>query len=141
MITAENAVRLKCRILAEGANGPNDAGCRRHPGSRRDEVFIIPDILCNSGGVIVSYFDGCRHKRLFWTEAEVNKRLETLLDGAFAQVQARAAGAKRCPTAPPPWPSVWRRCGPESAYGDFSRRRELPGRQFLPIIAGCSLYR
>jgi glutamate dehydrogenase (NAD(P)+) len=92
VITAENAGRLKCRILAEGANGPTTPDADEILDQRRDEMILIPDILCNSGGVIVSYFEWVQDlQRLFWTEAEVNKRLESLLDGAFAQVQARAA--------------------------------------------------
>ena len=91
VITAENAPRLKCRILAEGANGPTTPDADALLDERRDEVFVIPDILCNSGGVIVSYFEWVQDlQRLFWTEAEVNKRLEQLLDGAFAQVRTRA---------------------------------------------------
>ncbi len=92
VITAENAPRLQCRILAEGANGPTTPEADSLLDQRRQEVFVIPDILCNSGGVIVSYFEWVQDlQRLFWTEAEVNNRLEHLLDGAFAQVQARAA--------------------------------------------------
>ena len=92
VITAENAARLKCRILAEGANGPTTPDADAILDQRRDELFVIPDILCNSGGVIVSYFEWVQDlQRLFWTEAEVNNRLEHLLDGAYAQVQARAS--------------------------------------------------
>ncbi len=88
VITAENAGRLRCRILAEGANGPVTPDADELLDQRRDEVFIIPDILCNSGGVIVSYFEWVQDlQRLFWTESEVNDRLERLLDGAFAQVR------------------------------------------------------
>ena len=88
VITAENAGRLRCRILAEGANGPVTPDADELLDQRRDEVFIIPDILCNSGGVIVSYFEWVQDlQRLFWTESEVNNRLERLLDGAFAQVR------------------------------------------------------
>ena len=91
VITAENAGRLRCRILAEGANGPVTPDADEVLDARREEVFIIPDILCNSGGVIVSYFEWVQDlQRLFWAEAEVNTRLEHLLDGAFTQVRARA---------------------------------------------------
>ncbi len=92
VITAENAGRLKCRILAEGANGPTTPDADAVLDERRGELFVIPDILCNSGGVIVSYFEWVQDlQRLFWTESEVNRRLEQLLDGAFEQVQRRAA--------------------------------------------------
>ncbi len=87
VIDETNAGLLRCRILAEGANGPTtplaDEVLDRHDG----EVFLIPDILCNSGGVIVSYFEWVQDlQRLFWTETEVNDRLERILDQAFAQV-------------------------------------------------------
>ena len=91
VITAQNAPRLRCRILAEGANGPTTPDADAILDQRRDELFLVPDILCNSGGVIVSYFEWVQDlQRLFWTEAEVNDRLEHLLDGAFAQVRSRA---------------------------------------------------
>ena len=91
VITAANAPRLHCRILAEGANGPVTPDADEVLDQRRDEVFVIPDILCNSGGVIVSYFEWVQDlQRLFWTEAEVNNRLEHLLDNAFSQVRAQA---------------------------------------------------
>ena len=92
VITAENAGRLQCRILAEGANGPTTPEADRILDERREEVFVIPDILCNSGGVIVSYFEWVQDlAQLFWTEPEVNGRLEQLLDGAFSRVMARSA--------------------------------------------------
>ncbi|MCQ8278375.1 Glu/Leu/Phe/Val dehydrogenase [Acetobacteraceae bacterium KSS8] len=92
VITAENAGRLRCRILAEGANGPTTPDADLLLDQRRDEIFVIPDILCNSGGVIVSYFEWVQDlQRLFWTETEVNNRLEQLLDSAFEQVQQRAS--------------------------------------------------
>ena len=95
VITAENAGRLKCRILAEGANGPVTPDADLVLDERRDEVFLIPDILCNSGGVIVSYFEWVQDlQRLFWTEIEVNNRLESLLDRAFNQVRTRAVVQK-----------------------------------------------
>lgn len=95
VITAENAGRLRCRILAEGANGPTTPDADAVLAQRGDEVFVIPDILCNSGGVIVSYFEWVQDlQRLFWSEDEVNGRLEHLLDGAFAQVTRRAAAER-----------------------------------------------
>ena len=91
VITAANAGRLRCRILAEGANGPVTPDADEILDQRRGEVFVIPDILCNSGGVIVSYFEWVQDlQRLFWSESEVNDRLERLLEGAFNQVIRRA---------------------------------------------------
>ena len=95
VITAANAGELKCRILAEGANGPTTPDADAILDQRRGEVFVIPDILCNSGGVIVSYFEWVQDlQRLFWSESEVHARLERLLDGAFDQVMRRAKAAK-----------------------------------------------
>lgn len=97
VITAENAGKLRCRILAEGANGPTTPDADRVLAERGDEVFVIPDILCNAGGVIVSYFEWVQDlQHLFWSEVEVNDRLERLLEGAFLQVTRRAA-AERVP--------------------------------------------
>ena len=84
-ITAENAGRIRCRIVAEGANGPTtpeaDAILAQRP-----EIMVIPDILCNSGGVIVSYFEWVQDlQSFFWTETEVADRLFRLLESAFVQ--------------------------------------------------------
>jgi glutamate dehydrogenase (NAD(P)+) len=95
VITAENAGRLRCRILAEGANGPTTPEADAILDRRHNEVFVIPDILCNSGGVIVSYFEWVQDlQHLFWSETEVNERLEHLLEGAFEQVTRRAAAER-----------------------------------------------
>jgi len=94
VITADNAGRLRCRILAEGANGPTTPDADAALDQLRGEVFVIPDILCNAGGVIVSYFEWVQDiQRLFWSEAEVNDRLERLLEAAFTQVTRRTAAA------------------------------------------------
>ena len=84
-ITEKNAAQLQCRILAEGANGPTtpeaDAIIAQRP-----EIFVIPDILCNSGGVIVSYFEWVQDlQSFFWSEGEIMDKLYRILEGAFSQ--------------------------------------------------------
>jgi glutamate dehydrogenase (NAD(P)+) len=85
------AENLKCRILAEGANGPTTPDADLVLDKRRDEIFVIPDILCNSGGVVVSYFEWVQDlQQLFWEEEEVMRREYHILDRAFEQMIARA---------------------------------------------------
>jgi glutamate dehydrogenase (NAD(P)+) len=85
-ITAENAGQVKCRILAEAANGPTTPEADQVL-AQRPEVLIIPDILCNVGGVVVSYFEWVQDlQSFFWSETEVADRLFRVLEPAFAQV-------------------------------------------------------
>ena len=85
-ITAENAPHLKCKVLAEGANGPTTPEADKVIDARGD-IFLIPDILCNAGGVTVSYFEWVQNLQRFqWTEREVLTKLETMLETAFARV-------------------------------------------------------
>ncbi|MCW5557864.1 MAG: Glu/Leu/Phe/Val dehydrogenase, partial [Verrucomicrobiae bacterium] len=82
-ITEANAARLRCRILAEGANGPTTPEADAILEARGD-VFVVPDILCNAGGVVVSYFEWVQGlQSFFWTEGEVMDRLFRILEGAF----------------------------------------------------------
>jgi glutamate dehydrogenase (NAD(P)+) len=91
VIDADVAKRLRCRILAEGANGPTTPEADVVLDQRRDEIFVIPDILCNSGGVVVSYFEWVQDlQQLFWEESEVTQREYQILDRAFDQMIARA---------------------------------------------------
>ena len=84
-ITGENAGRLKCRILAEGANGPTTLEADEI--LQQKETFVIPDVLANAGGVIVSYFEWVQDlQNFFWTEDEVNKKLRDILVRAFHEV-------------------------------------------------------
>ena len=84
-ITKENADRLQCRILAEGANGPTTL--EADAVLKEKGVFLIPDILANAGGVVVSYFEWVQDlQNFFWTEQEVNQKLRDILVRAFREV-------------------------------------------------------
>ena len=88
-ITAANAGRVRARILAEGANGPVDPSA--DPILHQLGVTVIPDILCNAGGVIVSYFEWAQNRSaLAWTVDEVNERLRRQILTAAEAVWQRA---------------------------------------------------
>jgi glutamate dehydrogenase/leucine dehydrogenase len=89
LINEGNAGSMRCRLLIEGANSPttpaadeilHDAG-----------VLVVPDVLANAGGVVVSYFEWVQNLQHFrWEEAEVNKRLGTIMGDAYREVTERA---------------------------------------------------
>lgn len=84
-IRADNAASIKARIIVEGANGPTTAEADKilHDNGR----FVVPDILANAGGVIVSYFEWVQGlQSFFWCEEEVNSRLQDIMDNAFREV-------------------------------------------------------
>jgi glutamate dehydrogenase (NAD(P)+) len=84
-ITTENAHRVDCKILCEGANGPVTS--HADPILEAKDIFIIPDILGNAGGVTVSYFEWVQDRQgFFWRESEVNERLQDVMDQSFDQV-------------------------------------------------------
>ncbi|MEQ8982163.1 MAG: Glu/Leu/Phe/Val dehydrogenase, partial [Deltaproteobacteria bacterium] len=86
VIDAEIAKKLKCRIVAEGANGPVTSEGNKILKERQDEIFVVPDILANAGGVIVSYFEWVQGlQSFFWTRKEINQRLFRILSEAFAE--------------------------------------------------------
>lgn len=92
-ITSENAHRVECRILCEGANGPTTA--QADSILENKGVFVIPDILANAGGVTVSYFEWVQDRQgFFWREAEVNERLQDVMEESF-DVVARYAEAHK----------------------------------------------
>ena len=89
VITAKNAASIKARIVAEGANGPTTPDGDRI--MYRNGITVIPDILCNAGGVTVSYFEWVQDRLgYFWSEADVNNRLEEHMVRAFNDVAAVA---------------------------------------------------
>jgi len=93
-ITEENAGKLRCRILAEAANGPTTPLADEILDQRGD-IFIIPDVLCNAGGVVVSYFEWVQDlQSFFWSEQEVVDKLFRILEGAFVQVTQQAKRGK-----------------------------------------------
>jgi len=89
VITAENANQIKAKVVVEGANGPTtpDADVIL----RSNGVTVVPDVLANAGGVTVSYFEWVQGlQSFFWTENEVNNRLEQILIRAYQQVHRAA---------------------------------------------------
>jgi glutamate dehydrogenase (NAD(P)+) len=84
-ITSKNANRIKCKILAEGANGPTTAVADDILADKR--VFVIPDILANAGGVTTSYFEWVQDRQgYFWKESVVNEQLGDIMKTAFRDV-------------------------------------------------------
>jgi glutamate dehydrogenase (NAD(P)+) len=88
-ITAENAGRIKCKLLAEGANGPTTLEADDVLSERG--VFVLPDILANAGGVTVSYFEWVQDTQNYtWTLAQINERLHEIMTGAFRRSLQRS---------------------------------------------------
>jgi len=88
-ITLANASSIQARIVAEAANGPTTPGADRV--LHKNGITVLPDILANAGGVTVSYFEWVQGLyAYFWTEAEVNKRLESVMVKAFQEVLQRS---------------------------------------------------
>ena len=89
VITSRNAGDLHCRILCEGANGPTTIVADEILAAKG--IFILPDILANAGGVTASYFEWVQDRMgYFWTEAEVNQRLDRIMTDSFRDVIAYA---------------------------------------------------
>ena len=84
-ITSRNAAKIRCKILAEGANGPTTAAADEILASNK--VFVIPDILCNAGGVTTSYFEWVQDRQgYFWKESVVNEQLSDIMISSFNDV-------------------------------------------------------
>ncbi len=87
VITEQNAGKLKCRILAEGANGPTTNKADEILAQRGD-IEVLPDVMCNSGGVIVSYFEWLQNlQNYYWTKNEVFDKLHRMLAKEKASVE------------------------------------------------------
>ena len=85
VITSRNADRVKCRILAEGANGPTTSAADDILTDKG--VFVIPDILANAGGVTTSYFEWVQDRQgYFWKESVVNEQLDEIMKSSFQDV-------------------------------------------------------
>jgi glutamate dehydrogenase (NAD(P)+) len=93
-ITQKNASRVRARIVAEAADTPTTPGADRV--LRDHGVFVLPDILCNAGGVTVSYFEWAQNMHGFrWDEAHVNRELERFMKSAFHEAH-QAAQQHKC---------------------------------------------
>jgi glutamate dehydrogenase (NAD(P)+) len=89
MIHSSNADRLRCKVVIEGANSPTTPAADEILNS--NGVFVIPDVLANAGGVVVSYFEWVQNLQHFrWDEREVNDKLGTIMRRAYRQTAARA---------------------------------------------------
>jgi glutamate dehydrogenase (NAD(P)+) len=94
VITEKNAGKIKCRLLAEAANGPTTNEADRII-ERRGDIELIPDVLCNSGGVIVSYFEWLQNlSNFYWSRDEVMAKLNAILDKAKHSVDAQTSKFK-----------------------------------------------
>jgi glutamate dehydrogenase (NAD(P)+) len=90
VVTAQNAPRVRARMIVEGANGP--VAAEADPILAEKGVVVVPDILANGGGVAVSYFEWVQDlQAYFWSEDQVNDRLAELMERAYAQVSQLAA--------------------------------------------------
>jgi glutamate dehydrogenase (NAD(P)+) len=87
VVTSRNAASLQCRILVEGANGPTTLVADDILAEKG--IFVLPDILANAGGVTASYFEWVQDRMgYFWTEDEVNQRLEAIMSASFNDIIA-----------------------------------------------------
>jgi glutamate dehydrogenase (NAD(P)+) len=95
VITPELAPRLRCRVLAEAANGPTTYAADRWLEAERPDLEIIPDVLCNAGGVIVSYFEWLQNlSNAYWSRDEVLEKLFRQLEQAREAVERQRARYK-----------------------------------------------
>lgn len=88
-VTRHNAPRLRCKLVAEAANGPTTPAADEILDDRG--IFVLPDVLTNAGGVTVSYFEWVQsHQKYSWTPGEIQDRLRLQMRDAFKRVFAMA---------------------------------------------------
>ena len=84
-INASNVDRIRAKVIVEAANGPTAA--EADPILKEKNIVVVPDILANAGGVVVSYFEWVQNiQSVSWTEAEVNEKLKNIMDPSFEAV-------------------------------------------------------
>ena len=89
MIHKHNADKLNCRVMVEGANSPTTPAADDL--LRANDVYVIPDVMANAGGVVVSYFEWVQNLQHFrWDEEEVNERLAKIMRRSYGEVSERA---------------------------------------------------
>src|SRR5581483_6578641 len=108
-ITSRNAANVRASIVAEGANGPTTV--KADEVLHKNGVFVIPDVVANSGGVVVSYFEWVQNQQHYaWTEKEVNDRLAAIMARSFANT-VRIAETKSVDMRTAAYVLALERCG------------------------------
>lgn len=108
-ITARNAANIQATIIGEGANGPTTV--KADEILHKNGTFVVPDIVANSGGVVVSYFEWVQNQNFYaWTEQEVNDRLATIMERSFRNT-VKIAEAKNIDMRTAAYVLALERCG------------------------------